>query len=301
MPKYERFSWMEASDFNFIGSSIRYDSDCVNQDASSNVVETNLSVTTDLEFIYNSPEAIDDDGWVILQNTDTGGGVYNVEVELSVSSVTTKWNMHLAWCNLHHNYFMHNRVMIEGYINNSFVTFYTAQRTKVQECSAIVCYGYDPDDNITTELGETYFGGEKARVESAEIHPSGEIRFSLLYGTHYVTPAPQPPDKWVQILLVPGSGCTHFHALLSEAAPVGGLSIEFRYVIRPEVGPAICANDEGDDVWVIAEGLISDNYDITLDCAIPADGCIYYWHPGAGDIPGWTIVFDDDTANECKC
>ena len=300
MPKYERFSWMEANDSSFIGVAIRYDSDCVNQDANSNIVETNLQVTTDLEFIYKNPEAIDDDGWVILQNSGAGP-TYTVEMELTVDTLDTLWNAHLSWANLHHNYFRHNRVMIEGYINNTFVTFATAQKTKKQECTAIVCENYDPEDNITTELGETYFGGEKARVNRAEIHPTGEVNFSLVYGTHYHTPTPEPPDKWIRIVM---DGCTHFDAQLSEVSAIN-LYVEFQYAVLPESGPAVCANAAPWDVWTIPSASLTDDYDITLDCAIPSGGCIYYYRVRVFEDAACTIlseyVLDFVYDETCRC
>ena len=300
MPKYERFSWMEANDSSFIGVAIRYDSDCVNQDANSNIVETNLQVTTDLEFIYKNPEAIDDDGWVILQNSGAGP-TYTVEMELTVDTLDTLWNAHLSWANLHHNYFRHNRVMIEGYINNTFVTFATAQKTKKQECTAIVCDNYNPNDDITTELGETYFGGEKARVNRAEIHPTGEVNFSLVYGTHYHTPTPEPPDKWIRIVM---DGCTHFDAQLSEVSAIN-LYVEFQYAVLPESGPAVCANAAPWDVWTIPSASLTDDYDITLDCAIPSGGCIYYYRVRVFEDAACTIlseyVLDFVYDETCRC
>jgi hypothetical protein len=284
---------------------IRYDSDCVNQDPNSNVIETNLQVTTDLEFIYRNPEAIADDGWVILQNTGAGP-VYTIEIELAVGGSYTKWNMHLSWRNLHHNYFMHNRVMIEGYINNSFVIFLSSQRTRKQECSAIVCDNYSPDDDITTELGETYFAGAKARVDRAEIHPTGEVNFSLVYGTHYHTLVPEPPNKWIKVTLVPGTGCDHLHALLSELSATH-LYVEFQYVVLNSSRVAVCYNSIPWDVWEITAGLTTAEYDIPLDCAVPSGGCIYYYrvrifinNPGT-ILSDYVLDFDDTEATECKC
>jgi hypothetical protein len=41
---------------------------------------------------------------------------------------------------------------------------------------------FDPKEYLTTELGETYFNGEKAKVSKANIKPYGEINLELLYG-----------------------------------------------------------------------------------------------------------------------
>lgn len=185
MPKYEKFAWMEADNPDFIGLPIEYDSACVDQDPKTNIVETSLNVTTDLEFIYLNSSAvsppvegvISDEGFVILCTDDT-----DVKAEGGFYIGYYKLNMHLSWANLHHRYYRHNRVLINGHINGADMDFWSAQKTKKQNCSAILCGSYDPSDLIKTELGMTHFGGAKAQVQSSALSPSGEIKFSLLYG-----------------------------------------------------------------------------------------------------------------------
>jgi hypothetical protein len=67
-------------------------------------------------------------------------------------------------------------------MNNTLQTFYSARKTKQQECTAILCDELDPTQEITTELGETYFGGAKAVIKTADKNPVGEVKLSLLYG-----------------------------------------------------------------------------------------------------------------------
>jgi hypothetical protein len=305
MPKYEKFKWMEANNINFVGVPIRYDLGCVDQNEDTNSVETSLHVTTDIEFIYNSVDTgnyknISNEGWVMLQNSGDGP-VYVVDSELGVWNSEVKLNMHLAWCNLHRNYFMHNRVVPEGFINNAPVTFLSTQLTKQQLCSAILCDDNSPNDNITTELGESYFSGEKARVKQAELFPSGLVKFKLLYGTNNLTPAPNPLSKWAKVTLLKGWNCKHFVASLSEPAPAGGLNIEIRYEIfsqDPKI--AICGNTDPWDVWNIPEGEDYATFDIDLNCEIPSGGCVYYYRVTLTPND-WVLSFDDDTATECKC
>lgn len=183
MPKYEKWIYAEADDSNFVGVPIWYDSKCVNDDPASNVWETNVNITTDLEYIIWNDDAIADEGFVMLCNYEDGGNYY-VEYELGRLANTVRLNMHLSCANLHARYFRHNRVLITGYLNNNLTTFWTAQKTKQQDCSIIVCPvdAYDPNDEIATELGQTYFGGALATVGRSELKPSGEIKFNLLYG-----------------------------------------------------------------------------------------------------------------------
>lgn len=220
MPKYEKITFMEADNDNFIGQPIWYDSKCVNQDPESNTKDMPVNVTTDLEYIVNNPEAIDDEGFVILCNYRVwgmAGWEYHVETGIGILSTEAKLNMHLSVSNLQDKYFRHGRVLKEGYMNGTLTDFYTAQKNKKQECFAIVCPGdsYDPDDEITTELGETYFDGAKAKVQTSQLSPSGEMKFSLLYGPPDTAMTPIPDAK---VIYVWQDGVDTFHAVLSEPA-----------------------------------------------------------------------------------
>ena len=127
---------------------------------------------------------------------------------------------------------------------------------------------------IKTELGELYFDGEKGYIKRAELSPSGMVKLTLLYGTknYYLTP-PVEDAPWIRVTM---SNCTHFEALLSEPAPVGGLALEFRYVVM-SLDPRIteCYNSDPWDVWTIAEGETIASFDLDLLCAIPDPGCLY--------------------------
>lgn len=182
MPKYEKFSFMEASDGNFVGVDIWYDDTCVNQNLKQNKRETAIDVTTDIEYIINVPDAISDSGWVIMCTFEWGGENF-IPVDYGYLYPTAKLNMSLSWANLHHCYFMDNRVLLEGYMNNVLTTFFSAEKTKAQRINAMICdmSAYDPWDTIITELGETYLGGVEGYVGSANIKPTGETNFVLLY------------------------------------------------------------------------------------------------------------------------
>lgn len=182
MPKYEKFAFMEADDPNFVGVPIWYDSGCVDIDPKTNVKNTSINVTTDLEYIVTNNDAITDEGFVILCNYLNV--TYFVELQTGFYVASVKLNNTLSWANLHECYYRHNRVIITGYINESLITFWTAQKTKLQECSAIICdiNDYDPSEEITTELGEVYLTSAKASVLRSSISPMGAVKFSLLYG-----------------------------------------------------------------------------------------------------------------------
>lgn len=289
MPKYERFSFMEALDNNFIGVPIWYDSPCVDQDPSTNVKELSINVTTDIEQIVNYPEAISDDGFVILCNYQDGAD-YFVAPQLGVLTATIKLNNHLSWANLHHYYFRDHRVLIEGYLNDTLTTFWTAIKTKKQVCSAIICEDYDPSDEITTELGETYFDGAKAKVDVSRLNPSGQISFDLLYGPadNENTGVPDNDDKIINIDLE--LNCVTFWAVLSQTA-AGILAIQIQCEIHNPDTTVFCTGAW--EAWNIPAGVFSDSFNPTYCGAIPAGGYVL-WNIDTSAIPTWTVNFDYD-------
>jgi len=219
MPKYESFSMMEADGINFVGTPIWYDSAGVNQDVSSNTTEFTIPVVTDLEYILKGGGAGSDEGFVILCN-DFDGASYNVRGEFGrYDNSYYALNMDLSIANLEHDYFRHDRILPTGYLNGQYVTFFTTRKTKQQECSAILCEEIDPMGEITTELGETYFGGAKAIIKTASLNPSGEMKFVLLYGP-LPTVNPGVPDLF---------GVSAVPALTSTNDPDDTVTIEFTF------------------------------------------------------------------------
>lgn len=295
MPKYEKFKWMEADNSSFVGFPIWYDSTCVNQDPGSNSTELSVPVTTDLEYIIKSPEAISDDGFVILCNYVFSPAVYYVLIEKSKYNTDVRPNMHLSWTNLQDRYFRHNRVLISGYMNNALTTFWTALKVKTQDCTAIVCTDYDPEDLITTELGETYFGGAKATVKRSEIHPTGRIDFNLIYGPADNAPTEIEDDRYI---IVYEAVCGEFTAILSEPADAN-IDVLIKYVIYNDYTTldVLCSDAVG-ETWTIPLGATTDTYSMTLCDTIPVGGCIYYYITVVGD-PTWTVSFIYGT--DCEC
>ena len=295
MPKYERFSWMEALAENFKGREIWYDSKCVDQNPESNTVETILPVTTDLEYIQTVPLEIADEGFVILCNTHSGG-VYTVERILGKYITEVRYNMHLSWANLHDAYFRHERVRPEGYMNASYTDFWTAQKNKKQECFAIVCPAdnYDPSKYITTELGETYFASAKAKVLSSSLNPKGEMKLTLGYSDPGHSQTPITDGKWI---IVTEGICGSFDAILSEAADAN-LNILIKYIIYDADMVVVCSDSVG-ETWTIPITSTTDSFSLTLCDAIPVGGCIRYiiipWEVvGRSD---WPIDFRGATCN----
>ena len=299
MPKYEKFSWMEALSDNFKGLAIWYDSKCVNQDSESNSVETILNVTTDLEYIQTTPLEISDEGFVVICN-NYGGGVYTVERSLGVYANEVRYNMHLSWANLHNAYFRHERVLSEGYLNGSLTDFWSAQKNKGQECFAIVCPedGYDPADYITTELGETYFSGQKAKVLNAELKPSGETKFQLGYSDPGVAQTAITESDWI---LITETDCGEFSAALSKNADAD-LDIVIKYIIYDADMVVVCSDTGDGETWTIPSGSASSTFALTLCDVIPAGGCIRYVNLPfeVTGKPEWHVAYNKKSDCDCE-
>jgi hypothetical protein len=177
-PKREKFKWMEAYNSDFKGADIIYDPVCVEpsvggirpgqnysafQGAENAVTYSADIITTDLEYISSSPTEISDEGFVLLCAVDDGLGNYTVAYEVGLISGQLMPNAHLSWANLHYAYHRHDRVLLEGTMNNTAETFLSSRKTKAQNdfsiydcCSGIdySVYNAEIPGTVTTAIGE---------------------------------------------------------------------------------------------------------------------------------------------------
>ena len=302
MPKYEKFSMMEAEEINFIGTPIWYDSACVDQNPETNIRQTTIPVTTDLEYIINyrfidadNESLISDEGFVILCNYFDDPD-YFVELQPGSMDGSIHLNMHLSWANLHHHYFRHNRVLISGNMNNDPVTFVSAQKTKEQKCSAILCatHTYDPDNTITTELGEIYFDSAKAKVKTSSLSPMGNIDFTLLYGPASNEQVAIPDVKYIDVTETVSGTTSTFTALASQAtASDVDLII---YLTCVDAGGDTC--DTAPITITILNGQVTGNNSIAW-CEDSI--CVGVPHPDSSDAvtKGWVVSWL--YSNDSKC
>jgi hypothetical protein len=316
MPKYENFKFMESSEPNFIGKNIWYDSYCVNTDPTSNSKETAISVTTDVEYIINDVvvtggDNIDNDGFVIFCNYLLGGSYY-VRMNYGKFDGSAHRNMDLSWANLHDLYYRHERVLIEGYMNDVLTDFWTGQKNILQECSAILCVDddYHAEDLITTELGMTYLGGVKASVERGELSPKGVMKFNLKY-----PPVPNAftgvPNLMAGMAFVgvqdnteadpPEDDLYYGHLFLNNPAPVGGITIRYR-VHEYDAGSVLLCTTAW-DTFTIAAGqwyayLVND-----LCSPLASLGCIVFeFEYAAADIDVFVATYiSTDTGSGYAC
>ena len=302
MPKYEKFAWMEAEEINFIGAPIWYDSACVDQNPKSNIRTTIVPVTTDLEYIINyrfvdgdNESLISDDGFVILCNYfDTPD--YFVELQPGSMDGSVHLNMHLSWANLHHNYFRHNRVLITGYLNNDITTFVSSQKNKQQKCSAILCDTdtYDPDNTITTELGEIYFDSAKAKVKTSSLGPMGNIDFTLLYGPASSGQDPIPDVKYINVT-ESVVGTTSTFTAVSSQATASDVDLII-YLTCVDAGDNTC--DTASITITILNGATTGNNSIAW-CEDSI--CVGAFHPDSSDAvgKGWVVSWLQSENSKC--
>lgn len=153
MCNIEKFSMVEASSVDFIGYPIVYDNVETGNKYNDNVKEYRVNVTTEIGYIYSSPENIDNDGWVLLQ-TDGSGNIENEAGKIITLGIFP--NGHLSWSALHENYWRHGRVVQNGTMNNVATTF-TSWKRRIMQTDIVYpecCDSFDMDSTKTTELGD---------------------------------------------------------------------------------------------------------------------------------------------------
>jgi len=150
VPLRERFEWMDDSSAFFTGEDIIYPASCAGEDQRIEIIQA-TRVTTDIAAIRADEERFTLQGMVF-------GAVYN-------TSGIRYWNLdsgyvngHLAYTNLHENYWRHDRPLIEGNMNGVDTIFSSAERIKQQEQLSIkiplsVFLTLNPDNYIKTGLG----------------------------------------------------------------------------------------------------------------------------------------------------
>jgi len=294
MPKYEYFSMMEAEHIDFKGYPIHYEDMCVDQDPLTNIREIAIPVSTDLEYIIQSPERISDSGVVVLCNYQSGGLNY-VDRQIGIHLPDIRLNMQLSWSYLHESYFRHNRVLISGTLNEIPHTFVTAKKIKEQEIKAIACVDFDPSETITTELGETYFGGEKGDVAKASIKPSGEMDLILRYG-----PVDGVNSGWSDCFAVVGTveytlNSGHYTDITTHfefSKPSAGINISIVVTVYDNLGALQCTSVSHSITFTAGARTIDDVWDFNCEifvgwCAVvtisynPAEICSIDIEPDA--------------------
>lgn len=182
LPRYETFTFMEALHTDFVGKAIEYVGDCVTDNKSAQKKETPIpNWTTDivacLEHGTANDSLISDDGFVLMACTLTAGVYYPISVA-PVLDTKAYSNNCLGWAFLHAEYFRHERLQLNGYLNGTYQTFLTVKPIKKR---IALFMKWCCDDTLTlTDLVHTEMGD--AQIESAAYkNYNDELTLTLLY------------------------------------------------------------------------------------------------------------------------
>lgn len=159
--RYEKWTFMEAKNVDFVGDQIEYDEQCTIKETVSKTkkYDTN-NITFDLAHVQTDQDNVSDDGFVIVATDNT-----EVINEVGLISGELQLNGHLCLANLHYNYWRHSRILATGLMNGVQTNFLSVQKIrKLAEQQIKYCGEFDPLDKVTTELGD-------ALVNEAEFFP----------------------------------------------------------------------------------------------------------------------------------
>lgn len=287
MPRFEKFSFMEAGDVNYVEHIISYDHPCVNNE--NNTFEYGNRITTDLQYIVDSmanPDFlgsnIDESGFVILANLLEGMD-YWVCYGTAYASVMASYNYVNSWSFLLRAFFRHDRVLMNGFIQGIPIDFMSARKTKLQEIKAIVCASdnYNPDQYITTELGENWFAGQKGYVNRADLKPNGQVDFRLVYGEDENGEAVMP-EQIKTIRCVIETPFSDVRTFLSE--PNIYDSYYWVYFNDDDINPEACME------IMIPAGVTYQEDMITYHLPIVS----VKFNPTSSSIAGWLFVYNNN-------
>jgi hypothetical protein len=160
--RFEKWTFMESKNEDFIGMPIEYAELCTIKDSNNKTKSYEVdSFTTDLAFIQTGFDKISDEGFLVVA-ADSSNYIINEAGEISG---LTQINGHLSLANLHNNYWRHNRILSTGLMNGAQEIFLSTQKIrKLQEQQIVYCGEFDPMEQVTTELGN-------ANVNEAEFFP----------------------------------------------------------------------------------------------------------------------------------
>ena len=129
----EKFEWMERVSPSFNGFDILYNSYCVDPETRAKQYQATL-INTDLNFCLDFPDDVDDDGFFLGNVAEYNSLYYIVKetIQAPFDVLGPQFNGHLSFPNLHENYWRHDRVFLEGEMNQVDTTFETTVRAKAQ-------------------------------------------------------------------------------------------------------------------------------------------------------------------------
>lgn len=181
IPKYERFTFMEAGSPDFVGMPIEYTGECVSTKKDSAKTHALENISTDIEYIMLNAdpksEKVSDQGFALVSALKTGAD-YFFRVVSPILEPAIHINNSLSWAYLHKYFHAWERLQKNGYINGVYQTFESYRPTKKRQRITIPLCCDDAitlTDKVNTEMGV-------ARVNAAAfILYQDEIELELIY------------------------------------------------------------------------------------------------------------------------
>jgi hypothetical protein len=150
---FEEFKFMEAQNADFIGKNIEYLTGC-GADKTKKKTHVAEGVTTDLQTVMSHPSSdssiVSDDGFVLVA-TEVIGGEYFVIRQAPILDTQARVNNVLGWAILHRDFHKHDRVHIQGMMNNTLTNFLSTMPTK-KGVPIVIPYCCGDELNMNTKV-----------------------------------------------------------------------------------------------------------------------------------------------------
>lgn len=222
LPRYETFKFMEDGSTDFAGLPIEYVGDCVTDNENSNRKETNVDyVQTDLELcLFNSSDSstkVSDDGlFIMAAKYDPVDDKYYTLAVNPVLDQEYHFNNSLGWAYLHDQYYRHERLQLNGYLNGDYVHFLTTRPNKkrVRVGIRFCCSdGIDLLGNVNTNLGQALIG------QASHLLYQEELELDLVYRDTIGNTACLKPKKFQLSDYDPGTDAFYFETQFAVPGP----------------------------------------------------------------------------------
>lgn len=158
LARAERWAFMENTSKAFAGRPVRYTS-CVPTGSPDEIPYNMDGVNNDVGFIIANPDLVSDDGFVFVNAFELSGAYYFSSEQVIGGPNGISINGHMSIPNLLDKYHRNNRLLINGDLNGSAVTFNSAIPRKAQEEFSIILsrayyhLTFSAFDSITTVDG----------------------------------------------------------------------------------------------------------------------------------------------------
>jgi len=181
----EKWNIPEAFLPDFVGTEINYNNVCAKGRDGEFVKTRNITIATDVLMAQQFPDAFDLKGMFLIVNgsLQISGKFYNGQDVILGEPAGFNPNIHLSLSNLHHFYWRHERILLNGEMNNLEQEFLSKIRIKkrVEINTSLCCeQTFSADDYVNGD------GWENGEVTEAELDlKTGLLKLNLIYESEY--------------------------------------------------------------------------------------------------------------------